>query len=179
MTRFALIPLAFFANACASAEEVQDLVEETTEEVREGIDSYDAETDRSTRTRNKAMLSYAKREFRNEMAERDCDLVGAVQGNWRDRSFRLDMTVINTNADTIAKLEGALQYDANNTGEIWAKGRTIGNNTMGLEGDWVNNAIEAVLFTAGAANSDRTVFAKKIHRGLGGKMIGAVAICNK
>ena len=108
MTRFALIPLAFFANACASAEEVQDLVEETTEEVREGIDSYDAETDRNARNRNKAALSYAEREFRNELAERDCDLVGAVQGNWRDRRFRLNMTVINTNADTIAKLEGAL-----------------------------------------------------------------------
>ena len=178
MTRFALIPLAFFANACASAEEVQDLVEETTEEVREGIDSYDAETDRNARNRNKAALSYAEREFRNELAERDCDLVGAVQGNWRDRRFRLNMTVINTNADTIAKLEGALQYDANNTGEIWAKGRTFSNSTMVLEGDWVNNAIEADLFTVGAANSDRTVFAKKMHRGLGGKMIGAVAICN-
>ena len=146
---------------------------------REGIDSYEAETDRNARNRNKAALSYAEREFRNELAERDCDLVGAVQGNWRDRSFRLNMTVINTNADTVAKLEGAMQYDANNTGEIWAKGRTFGNNTMVLDGDWMNNAIEADLFTVGAANSDRTVFAKKMHRGLGGKMIGAVAICNK
>ena len=178
MTRFALIPLAFFANACASAEEVQELIDETSEEVREGFDSYEAETDRAGENRNKRALASAERQFRNELTESDCDLVGAVYGYWRDRGFRLNLTATNEDAKTLARLQGSLSFDSNNRGEIWAKGRTFDNSTMVLEGDWLNSAIEADIFTVGMANSDHTVFAKKTRRGLGGRVIGAVAVCN-
>ena len=46
MTRFALIPLALLANACASAEDVQDNLTDMTYELQRDIEEMTAETDR-------------------------------------------------------------------------------------------------------------------------------------
>jgi hypothetical protein len=178
MNRLALLPLALFANACASADEVADAATETVEELREGIESYDAELDRDSSIQNKAILRYAARSFRNEMHEGRCEFMGAVVGDWKDRNFRINFNLIDDRAQSFAFLRGGLGWDANNIGEIWGKGTNSHNDsTITLEGNWVDTAIEGDLTVRGTDNMKFVVFAEKFNRGLGGLVVGAIASC--
>ena len=143
MNRLALLPLALFANACASADEVTEAATETAEEIRESVENYDAELDRDSTDFNKDVLRYAQRAFRNEMHEGRCELMGAVIGDWKDRNFRINFNLIDIHGSSFASLGGGLGWDANNTGEIWGKGTNRYNgSTITLEGSWLDSAIE-------------------------------------
>ena len=96
MNRFALIPLAFFANACASAEEAEEAVTDATEEVRAAYDEVEAELDRTNPTYSQRIIRVAERMFRNDMADEGCTFVAATAGGWRNRSFQVSLNIIDT-----------------------------------------------------------------------------------
>jgi hypothetical protein len=178
MNHLALLPLALFANACASADEVADAATETAEEVRESVENYDMELDRDSVDFNKDILRYAARSFKNEMIEGRCELMGALVGDWRDRNFRINFNLIDIHGESFASMRGGLGWDANNTGEVWGKGINRHNDSIiTLEGNWYDSAVEGDMTVNGADKMNFVVFADKFNRGLGGLMIGAIASC--
>jgi len=179
MTRFALIPLALFANACASAEEAQEAVTDTTEEVRAAYDEVEAELDRTNPTYSNHIIRVAERMFRSEMADEGCVFVAATAGGWRNRSFRATLNIIDTTGHQPMRLEGKLTWDSNNSGQLLAKGHNAYDGQVAaLEADWLQDEIDGDLLFSGAENGYR-FFGKKRERGQAGMIIGAVASCNK
>ena len=179
MTRFALIPLALFANACASAEDAQNAVTDATEDVRAAYDEVEAQLDRSNPTYSNRIIRVAERMFRSEMAAEGCTFVAATAGGWRNRSFRATLNIIDNTGHQPMRLQGKLTWDSNDSGQLLAKGHNAYDNQLAaLEADWLQNEIDGDLHFSGAETSYR-YFGKKRDRGLGGLIIGAVADCKK
>ncbi len=177
MTRFALIPLALFANACASAEEAEEAVTDATEEVRMAYDEVEAELDRTNPSYSSRMIRVAERMFRNEMADAGCTFVAATAGGWRNRSFRTTLNVIDMTGHQPMRLEGKLTWDSNESGGLVAKGHNAyDGQTVVLEADWLNNDIDGDLLFSETEKEYR-YFGKKRERGMAGLIIGAVAQC--
>jgi len=176
MTRFALIPLAFFANACASAEEVQDLVEETTEEVREGTEDIDFSKSASA----EHLLETASTEFAKELKTQDCEMVGALAGKVTDPSD-IHMTVVDAETtEVMAKLIGSLTLQTNFNGGFYGQDTSLNPfNSMRIAGEWDHEAIEAdVYVTQGRLIHEATLFATMTERGDASSILGVVAVCD-
>ena len=177
MNRFALIPLALFANACASAEEAEEAVTDATEEVRMAYDEIEAELDRANPNYSYRIVRVAERMFRDDMADEGCMFVAATAGGWRHRSLRTTLNVIDANGHQAMRLEGKMTKVSNDSGELRAKGHNpFDNQTIALEADWLNGDIYGDLFFSDADKEYR-FFGKKRDRGVGGMIIGAVAVC--
>ena len=175
MTRFALIPLAFFANACASAEEAEEAMTDATEEVRDAFDEVEDQSARSTETFNNRMVRAAYHMFRNDLANEECKYVAAVAGGWINRSFNTQLNVISTVGESVVQLKGVMQWVDNNSGEMIAKGHASSDNqTFILEADWLNDTLDGDLLYA---NDAYRFFGEKRNRGVGGVMIGAIGFC--
>ena len=176
MTRFALIPLAFFANACASAEEVQDLVEETTEEVRQGTEDIDF----SKSAAAEHLLESAYAEFEKELKTQGCDMVGALAGKITDPSD-IHMTVVDAkSAEVMAELIGSLTLQTNFNGGFYGQDTSMSPfNSVRIAGEWDHEAIEAdVYVTRGRVIHEATLFATMTERGEASSILGVVAVCD-
>ena len=178
MTRFALIPLAFFANACASAEDVQDTVTDTTEDVRNAFDEFEAEQDRTTHAYGSRVVRVTERIFRNEMSDAGCRFVAGVTGGWHNRSQKTSLNVFDTSGHLALELQGVMQWIDNSAGEITAKGHNASDNmTVVLEADWLNQKIDGDLIFTQEANKAYRFFGEKRNGAVGGRIIGAVGMC--
>ena len=93
MTRFALIPLAFFANACASAEDAQETLSDTTEDVRAAFDEIEGDHDRSTAAFGTHIVRITERMFREDMADAGCRYIAAVSGGWRNYTSKTTLNI--------------------------------------------------------------------------------------
>ena len=183
MTRFALIPLAFFANACASADDAQDFVSDEVEEVRAAFDELDGAQDRST-TVSATTSSYgdrvvrvAERLFRNDMYASGCKYVAAAVGSWRYYPSNISLNVFDVSGDHEMHLQGVMKWIDNSAGEIRGKGfNQMENRRAKLEADWLHNRIEGDL-TFSRDDTEYRFFGLKNHRGSGGSVIGAIGLC--
>ena len=176
MTRFALIPLAFFANACASAEEVQDLAGETAEEVRQGIDDIDY----SKSAAAEHLLETAYAEFEKELKTQDCEMVGALTGKVTDPSD-IRMTVVDAStAEMMAELIGSLTLQTNFNGGFYGQDTSLSPfNSVRIAGEWDHEAIEAdVYVTRGRVIHEATLIATMTERGEASSILGVVAVCD-
>lgn len=178
MTRFALIPLAILANACASADEVQDGMSSADYDVVRDIEQMNADGDRSTDDHRQRVYDYTEAVFGQEVRAQGCDVVGAVIGGWPDRSFTLKADMISPSGKVITSMEGKMRYIDNSTGVFGAKGFDAKHRTgVVMEGDWFRDHLEADMYFGGP-NTDRfRVIGLKRHDGLGGHVIGVVADC--
>ena len=178
MTRFALLPLAFFANACANSENPQDTMTDDTEEVRAAFDEVEAAQDRRSASYGNRIVQIAEYMFANELSDNSCRYIAAVAGTWRDRTFRTALNVFDTTGHHALRMHGGMQWVDNASGEMFAKGHSAADNmTVALEADWVDNTIDGDMFFADDANVSYRFFGEKRHRGLGGLVIGAVGLC--
>ena len=179
MTRFALIPLAILANACASAEDVQDNLTDMTHELQRDIDEMTAETDRDADAHRQNIYAVAHDMFEGRLNDQRCEIVAALAGGWADRSFRLKTNMIGRSGELIATLEGRMRYVDNATGEFGAKGHIAKPQTgVVMEGDWYRDQLEADIIIDGINQEHYEVIGLKAHRGLGGQVIGAVVACD-
>lgn len=179
MTRFALIPLALLANACASAEDVQDNLTDMTHELQRDIDEMTAETDRDADAHREHIYAAAHDMFEARLPVQGCEIVAALAGGWADRSFRLKTNMIGQSGELIATLEGRMKYTDNASGEFGAKGQLKkANDVVAMEGDWYHDHLEADLVVDGINQQHYEVIGLKAHRGLGGQIIGAVVACD-
>ena len=181
MTRFALIPLAILANACASAEDVQDNLTDMTHELQRDIEEMTAETDRDADAHRQNIYAVAHDMFEGRLNDQRCEIVAALAGGWADRSFRLKTNMIGRSGELIATLEGRMRYVDNATGEFGAKGHIAKPQTgVVMEGDWYRDQLEADIIIDGDGINQvhYEVIGLKAHRGLGGQVIGAVVACD-
>ena len=178
MTRFALIPLAFFANACASAEEAQEAMTDATEEVRNAFDEIEAEQDRSTAAYGSMVARVTERMFRKELSDAGCRFVAGVTGGWHNRSQKTSLNVFDTTGHRALELKGMMNWVDNSSGEILAKGHNASDNmTVVLEADWLNQKIDGDLIFTQEANKAYRFFGEKRNGLRGGRIIGAVGMC--
>ena len=175
MTRLVLIPLAFFANACASAEEAEEAMTDATEEVRDAFDEIDGQNERTSITYTNRIVRAAHQMFRNELEDAGCKYVAAVTGGWTNRTFRTELTLISTLGESVVQMRGTMKWIDNGSGELVAKGHNASDNqTFILETDWLNDSIEGDLLVG---NDGYRFFGEKRVRGVGGAIIGAVGFC--
>jgi len=178
MTRFALIPLALLANACASADEVQDSLTDATEVQRDIDDTY-ADSDRQSDDHRQHLYQRARDMFAPTLQNQGCDMVGALVGGWADRSFRLKTDMVSQSGELIVSLEGRMRYTTNSEGEFGSKGHIVKQkSTVFMEGDWVGDRIEADLVFEGTNDDSFRVIGSKEQQGLGGEVIAVVADCD-
>ena len=128
MTRFALIPLALLANACASADDVQSGMSDLTE-IQRDVEDMTADGDRGSDNYRRHMHDRARDLFAPSLQNQGCEMVGALFGGWADRSFRLKTDMVASTGKLIASMEGSMEYTNNHEGTFGAKGHIMKQKT--------------------------------------------------
>ena len=148
MTRFALLPLAFFANACADTEGLEDTLTDAETEVRELIESSDFDSEKSAMSDHGArmkVLHTAMAAFEKDAHRQGCEAVGVAVGNWVDRSFAYKGLFMDMKARPFAAIAGDITYVNNNDGEFNGfsvkSAPEVGN--LVIEGDWRDGVVQA------------------------------------
>ena len=179
MTRFALIPLAILANACASAEDVQDNLTDMTHELHRDIEDMSADYDRSSAESRQHVYDRARDIFGTRLQTDGCEMFAALVGGWVDRSFRMKADMIGESGSIIVNAVGQLQYTDNRAGTFGFKGHIQDKQTTVLvEGDWYREHLEADVSFDGANDESFRLIGLKAQEGLGGAVIAAVADCS-
>jgi len=185
MNRFAIIPLALLANACASQADIEAMAEDAETDIRELLEQNDVDTERGAlhdhRTRQR-LVRHAVQQFKHITDAERCTIEGVAVATWRDRTFIYRGVTLRMDAKPLATITGRLTYDDNNSGEIFGTGiDTAGNtNSLKIEGQWLDHQIEADVFSSqGKAgnNEQLTLFADRKQRGLDGHFVGVLADC--
>ena len=152
MTRFALLPLAFFANACADTEGFDDALTGSDTEVREMIELADVNTERSSSAKKPAqarLVRMALARFGKETIAQGCEPVGAAFGTWKDNRYQYRGTMVDMNAKPFAAIKGYLSHDGYRDGEF--NGLSVKSSDeagrLTIEGDWHRGDIQADIFS--------------------------------
>lgn len=180
MTRFALIPLAILANACASSEDAQDGQTYTDEAVQRDIEELAGETARNTDAQRQAAFDRVQDVFGNRIDSAGCEMVAAMTGEWSADSVLLT-TMFEPDGTVTAKMEGRLRYTDNQEGVFGAKGHDkVKGVTVVTEGDFYREHVEADVIMTGENWNTQTfrVIGLKELRGQRGEIWAAVADCN-
>ena len=180
MTRFALIPLAILANACASSEDAQDGQTYTDEAVQRDIEELAGETARNTDAQRQATFDRIEDIFGNRIDSAGCEMVAAMTGEWFDDSVLLT-TMIEPDGRVTAKMEGRFRYTDNQEGVFGAKGHDkVKGLTVVTEGDFYRDHVEADVIMTGENWNTQTfrMIGLKERRGQSGEIWAAVASCN-
>ncbi len=186
MTRFALIPFAIFASACADTTEIEETLADAETEVRELLDSEDVDAEKGALADprfHKKVLRVAKDKFTRAAAMEGCKVVGATFGSWADRSYQYRGIMLDGNARPMAATAGVITYESNYSGEFNGRSYKTAPNMekLMIEGDWRQGAILADVFSFAnnQPNSvELTLFGEMRETGVGGgHFIGALAKC--
>lgn len=185
MNRFALIPLAILANACASQADIEAMAEDAEADIRELLERNDGDSERGALGTHKVrqrVVRHTVQRFEELAASEGCTIEGVALGHWRDRSFEYRGLALNLEAKHMADLTGSLTYDDNDSGDFYGKDiRSTGDiRSVDINGQWMAQFIDAdVSIThVNAINNEKfTLFAKWKQRGLGGHFVGVLADC--
>ena len=179
MTRFALIPLAILANACASSEEVQDNLADTTHELQREIDELTADTDRETSAYRQVVYERTRAFYENRLQAEGCEMVGALTGSWENERLKVKANVIDMHGEIVVNMEGSMRFTGNDEGIIGTKGYIAREQThVIMEGDWQRGYIEADMLLDSLNDRTMRVVGLQTPRGYGGDIVGAVARCD-
>ena len=151
MNRFALLPLAFFANACADTEGYDNSQSDADTEVRDLVEMADIDSER-TAPHTKAQRALVKRAlsmFGSEARAQGCTPAGAAIGHWNDNSKQYRGLMVDMNAKPFATIKGRLTHDGPRDGELngFSVTSSDGTGRLTVEGDWHRNAIQADVFS--------------------------------
>jgi hypothetical protein len=148
MNRFALLPLAFFANACADTEGLEESLADAETEVRELIESSDFDAEKSAMSDHGArmkVLQTALAKFEKDAHRQGCEPTGVAVGNWVDRSFEYKGLFMDMKARPFAAIAGDISYVNNNDGEF--NGFSVKSaddvGKLVIEGDWRDGSVQA------------------------------------
>ena len=141
MTRFALIPLAIFANACADSAGL-DSVENTEAEVRDLINEYGPDEERNAvESRSLAinLVQLANTKYLDAVEDAGCTVVGAAYGQWDKESGKFQGQTFHNSAQTMANFQGTVRTQQS-FGMIEADSFSDYENgrKLFLEGEWSN-----------------------------------------
>lgn len=180
MTRFALIPFAILANACASAEDVQDGQTYTDEAVQRDIEELAAETGRNTDAQRQITYDRIGDVFEGRIQAAGCEMVAAMTGEWSPNSV-LHTTMFDAGGEITAKMAGKLQYSNRHAGTFGTKGHDKSKSmTVLTEGDFYQSHIEADVTIVGENWNPETfhMIGLTDQHGQSGEVWAAVVDCD-
>ena len=206
MTRFALIPFAIFASACADSADLTETADGLEQEFKEMVEEYHSDTERRVAKpvaivaanqqppsagtiANKRVLTIGQKvagvasdRFAHLIEKQDCEMVGAAYGMWRDQRLDFRGEMFHDSGKPMARLHGELAITGNGTGEIGAFGVGKPGKTMkvAMEGDWKGSTLDADVFIGTHSQVEELVLIGDIEGVLEGRghFIGALADCS-
>ena len=184
MTRFALIPFAFFAAACADSTEFDSVSDEAADELREYLDD-EPETARRAQggpTMAERMVRVAERRYGKQLSKDGCDFAGVGYGIWMQQNRVFAGALLDESGELIEKIQGKVEVIGDRYGTVSAKGGNAvpGIRKLHLEGDYRGQFFEGDIAAMDGAESVELVMVGSIkginsHRG---HIFGALAICD-
>ena len=179
MTRFALIPLALLANACASTEDVQDNLTDMTYDLQRDIEEMTADADRNTDASRQQLYDRTHELYGDMLQAKGCEMVGALYGTWTDNPMRLRTDVFTPSGELTVRMEGMMEYTGNDVGTFGTKGYDAAEDTVVfMEGDWDQGRLEADILFDGFNEHSYRIIGQKADGIAGGTMIAAMATCH-
>ena len=186
MTRFALIPFAIFATACADSADIDQSIDEVDAEVRELIEEYDASTERTNPSSKLGQLvvQLASHRFAQTLDNAGCNMVGAGFGVWgadNSRDFRGAM--FHNSTQLMDRMHGEVAFEGNRHGIILGESyrTTSSKSALLFDADWKGGKVVGDLYSAKRSThtTDLTVFGS-MHRTdwTKGHFLVALAQCN-
>ena len=184
MTRFAFIPFALFAVACADSTELDSATDEMPEELREYLDD-EPETARRVQggmTPAERMVRAAERRYGKQLSKAGCDFVGVGYGIWTKQDRVFTGAMFDASGYLIDKIQGQVEVLGNRHGTVSAKG---GNSTpeftnLQVDGDYKRGMLEADVTAKEGPDSLDLVMVGNIRgvHNVRGHIFGALAICD-
>ena len=185
MTRFALIPFALFASACADNNEYNPAAEDADQEFRDMLDETEVGTDRqhSVQTETGAkVVRIAWNRYQSEVASQGCSMIGAAYGAWTDQSQTFEGAAYYNSSAMMDEWGGQLSTTSNGRGELSGTGfnAVTGLDALIMEGDWKGSYIHADVVTKKGNRIAEMVMVGDITHvdGNRGYFIGALADCD-
>ncbi|MEC8193586.1 MAG: hypothetical protein VX944_16250 [Myxococcota bacterium] len=185
MIRFALIPFAVFASACADSPDLAHTADDLEQEFKDMLDNpaIDAECDvHGPNALGAKVVQLAWSRYSAQVQKEGCDLVGAAYGTWEDQGMNFRGQLFQNSAMPMDGIMGRVVVTANGTGELSGIGTQAvdGVDAVYIEGDWKGTHLDAdVLVKKGARMSD-LVLIGNIHGTFDqqGYFVGALADCD-
>ena len=185
MIRFALIPFAVFASACADSSDVAQSADELEQEFKDMLDNPAINTVRSVQGPNvlgAKVVQVAWSRYSKQVEKEGCDLVGAAYGTWEDQGMNFRGELFQNSAMPMEGIMGRVVVTANGVGELSGVGTQAVDSVdaVYIEGDWKGTHLDAdVLVKKGARMTD-LVLIGNIHGTFDrqGYFVGALADCD-
>ena len=184
MTRFALIPFALIAVACADSTDLDSATDEVPDELREYLDD-EPETARRVQgglTPAERMVRAAERRYGKQLSKAGCDFVGVGYGIWTQQNRVFTGAMLDASGDLIDKIQGRVDVSGQRHGTVSAKGANAvaGVSNLHVDGDYRRGMLEADVMAKEGADSLDLVMVGNIRgvHSTRGHIFGALAICD-
>ena len=204
MIRFALIPFAFFATACADADNLTQAADDLETEFRELVEEHEGYSERSatvmkpkvikqkpqdigtvekprTATLGQRVVKIASARFERTVRKEGCKMVGAAFGAWKDQSLEYRGQMYHTSGKPMDRIRGKVTVTGNGAGELNGYSVKPGGHfsTIAIEGDWMSNHLDADVRVRQGFERRELMLIGGIDGAFDGRghFIGALAVC--
>ena len=205
MIRFALIPFAFLASACADSADLAQATDDLEQDFKELVEDHQTETDRSANERRPNVLvkpkpqavatiekprevtlgekvvTVATHRFARGIEKAGCKMVGAAFGAWKDQRLDYKGQMFHTSGKSMERIQGELVVTSNGGGELSGFGISpdSGIATVAIEGDWTGGQLDADVAVRKGDRIHELVLIGDIDGAFDarGHFIGALALC--
>ena len=204
MIRFALIPFAFFATACADADDLTQAADDLETEFRELVEEHEGDAERSATglktklvkqnlqniktvekprpaTLGQRVMKVASARFERAVRKEGCKMVGAAFGAWKDQSLEYRGQMFQTSGKPMDRIRGQVTVTGNGAGELNGYSVKPGGHfsTIAIEGDWMGNHLDADVRVQNSFERRDLVLIGGIGGAFDGRghFIGALAVC--
>lgn len=159
MTRFALIPFAIFASACADSADLDQSIDEVEAEVRELIEEHDGYTERSNPSSKigPKVVQLASHRFAETLDKMDCNMVGAGFGVWgADNSRDFKGAMFHNSSQLMARVHGEVDFSGNRHGMILGESyhTTSSKSPLLIDADWKGPKVVGDVYSANGSSHD-------------------------
>ena len=186
MTRFALIPFAIFASACADSADLEQNVDEVEAEVRELLESHDGYTARDNPSSKigQKVVQLANLRFAEKLNNLGCNMVGAGFGVYgADNSRDFTGAMFHNSTQLMARVHGEVDFTGNRHGMILGESTrsTSSKSALLIDADWKGGKVIGDMYSAnGSSQSTDLTMMGSIHRTswTEGHFIVALAQCD-
>ena len=205
MIRFALIPFAFFATACADADDLTQASDDLETEFRELVEEHEVDAERSANgprpvlagnqspqaigtidnprpaTLGQRVVKVAAERFERGVAKEGCKMVGAAFGAWKDQSLEYRGQMYHPSGKPMDRIRGKVTVTGNGAGELNGYSVKPGGHfsTIAIEGDWMSNHLDADVRVRQGFERRELMLIGGIDGAFDGRghFIGALAVC--
>ena len=205
MIRFALIPFAFFATACADADDLTQAADDLETEFRELVEEHEVDAERSAigpkplrvgnqtphaiktvekprpATLGQRVVEVAADRFERNVNKEGCKMVGAAFGAWKDQRLEYRGQMFHASGKPMDRIRGKVVVTSNGAGELY--GYSVNPegdiSTVAVEGDWMGKHLDADVTVRKGSQNHEMMLIGGIEGAFDGRghFIGALAVC--